>query len=247
MGGGPRPSRSCKLDAPVRAQSTPATKFFVAACEMLARSPPVGQQAPHFRPDPLQGRLSRPISTFRFGHFAAARPAMLNGRTWPGLPVRSRAIQQTFGLIAKCPNVSSRRGLRMGSPGQNLPVTNDGMDDRRSCPYRSSTSRMARGTLPSVREFRFANNCSRSECRPLPARTHAHCGGAGHRSNSKHRDPLLFATWASRLGIVVCRESSPALMPATLPLKDSRAQTPNRKFCVRLRTSRRPAAGTACV
>jgi polar amino acid transport system substrate-binding protein len=46
---------------------------------MLARSPPVGQQAPHFRPDPLQGRLSPPISTFRFGHFANAHDALACG------------------------------------------------------------------------------------------------------------------------------------------------------------------------
>ena len=45
--------------------------------------------------------------------------------------------------------------LRAHSSGHNLPVTNDGLEDRRSCPDRSSRSRMARNASPSVPEFRF--------------------------------------------------------------------------------------------
>jgi hypothetical protein len=41
----------------------------------------------------------------------------MNARSWPGLPVRSRARQQSFGSISGLPNGSCRQAPRTGSPG----------------------------------------------------------------------------------------------------------------------------------
>ena len=55
---------------------------------------------------------------FGFGHFAAARPAMLNGRTWPrpGFPGRCRKLTLAGGTIA--PRVGFLTPPRIHTGGQ---------------------------------------------------------------------------------------------------------------------------------